>query len=130
MRPSRRKELEEQRAALEKRLERLREVLADLVDAAKKRSGVETKKATDTKSSESKEKSKTPDKPLTEKQKREKREASKEQYEEEKKMSLSTEVDELQGQVRDILSKIKEATAEAQKKSSPQSKPKTASNGR
>lgn len=133
MRPSRRKELLAQRDALEKRLDTLRDILAEKVRIAKARSGVKTppkKKAASAEKDKGKAtKDRKPDKPLTAKEKAEKRKASKEQYEKEKGMSLSTEVEHLQAQIRDIRAKIDKAVADARRKSS-MSKPQTASKGR
>lgn len=121
---SKRSELAEQKAALEKRLDRLREVLASLVDAAKKRSGVETKSSKDTTSPETK----SPNKPLTAKQKREKADAAREAYEPD--TTVSQEVKQLQEQVQDVMSQIKAAAADAQRQRSSQSKPQTAQDRR
>jgi len=131
MRPSRQAELEAQRDALMKRLETLRNVLAQKVEAAKARSGVETPSKKEAASEQTKEKSgkETADKPLTEQQKREKREASREQYEKERKMSLSVEVQQLQEQIKDIRAKIEKAIADARQRSL-QSTIQTASKGR
>jgi hypothetical protein len=134
LRASRRKELEAQRAALDERLDRLKAVLRDLVTAAKKRSGVEDakpdkKESPATKAAGKKDRDKSSDKPLSEKQKREKREASREQYQKEKGTSLSTEVQELEAQVKDIRAKIEKAIADARQKSS-QPKSQTAPPGR
>jgi ADP-ribosylglycohydrolase len=115
-----------QKAALEARLVRLKEVLADLVEAAKKRSGVEEEsktKETDTKETK-------PDKPLTAKEKREKREAAKEAYEKEKKTSVSQEVAQLQSQIASVRDQIEAAIAAARRNRSSKSKSQTASNGR
>lgn len=128
MRPSRRKELLEQKAALEKRLDHLQEVLSQLVDAAKKRSGVDTTK--DTKDKASTTKDSKSDKPLTEKQKRDKREASKKQYEAEKKMGLTGEVQQLQSKISDVLKDIKEAAATAERQHSSKFRSQAASNRR
>lgn len=117
---SRRKELLAQKAALEKRLDRLRDVLAQLVDAAKKRSGVETKERENKNSPESS----TPDKPLTKAEKREKAKAAREAYEPEP--TVNQEVKQLQEQIRSVLDQIKAAAADAQRQRSSQSKTKTA----
>jgi uncharacterized protein (DUF342 family) len=128
MRPSRRKKLEAQKAALEHRLEVLKRSLDLLVEQAKKRSGVKTPDKKDV-SKASKEKKGTPDKKLTAKQKADKRKASKEQYEKENKTTLAGSVQDLQDQVKDMRAKLQEAIEEA-RRTSAQSKPKTASKGR
>jgi len=110
-----RKEAEVQVAALKKRLERLKDVLAELVKAAKARSGVETKtdkaKAKAEKNADAKSRT-----PLTAKQKREAAKRAKEHYEENKK-NPEKDVEELQKQIKEIRAKIKAAIADAKKKS-------------
>lgn len=130
IRPSRRAELKAQKAALEKRLDRLREVLAERVKAAKRRSGIEVKPEpkTTTKEPAAKQRDKN-SKPLTEKQKRDKREAAKKQYEKEQGTNLSQEVQQLQAQVRDIRAQIETAIKDARRKSA-HSQSVTASKGR
>ncbi len=129
---SQREELEARKAALEKRLDRLREVLASLVDAAKKRSGIDKPKTKDASSPETKDtketksKSSKTDKPLTEADKREKRE----DYRKEQGATLSKDVQQLKSQVRDIQGMIKKAMADAQRKQSSKPNDQTASNGR
>lgn len=118
---SRQAELKAQKEALEKRLERLREVLADLVEAAKKRSGGDPNKKKD-------EKGKAPEtqvdkadrnkaekdrKPLTAKQKADKAKKAKEEYEKEHPTSLSDDVEILREQVKDIQGKIQKALDDA-----------------
>lgn len=114
--PSQREALMKQKAALEARLDRLRDVLAQLVEAAKKRSGVDTKSAENKTSPETKD---TPDKKLTRAEKREKAEAAREAYEPDP--TVSQEVKQLQDQVQDVLSQIKAAAADAQRQRSSQS---------
>ena len=63
------------------------------------------------------------DKPLTEKQKADKREAPKEQYEKEKGMTLSREVEALRDQAKDIRVKL-EAAIEDARKTAPEKKPR------
>lgn len=142
MRPSRRKKLLAEKAKLEKRLEELKNALELLVDAAKKRAGVEEDKSSekaDPKETAARNEKSKKDKPLTEKQKREKREAAKEQYEKEKGTSLSKNVEALRGQVQDVRLKLEAAIADARQsaaKKEPQagihvqSNNKTASKGR
>ena len=123
MRPSRQKELLAQKAALEKRLDVLRDVLAQKVKAAKARSGAapssaEKKEAADKAAKAKGGKDGAPDKPLTAAEKAKKRKDSAEQYEKEKGMSLSKEVQELQEQIKDIRTRIEEAIADSRKKTS------------
>lgn len=133
MRPSRREELLREREILEKRLDRLRDVLKAKVEAAKKRSGVKTpeekhpRESAQTKGGGSK---KGEGKPLTAAQKRKKRIAAKKQYEKEKKLSLSQEVEHLHRQIKDIRAKIEKAVADAQKNEKHHSNPQTAPKGR
>lgn len=121
----------EQKAALERRLDRLQEVLRSLVDAAKKRSGVEdkTKKDKTSTAKESSKKEKTEDKKLTAAQKREKAKADKERYEKEHQ-SVSSEISELQDKIKSVQDDIREALAEARKKRPVKSSTPTASKGR
>lgn len=118
---SRQAELKAQKEALEKRLDRLKEVLREAVAAAKARSGGDPNKS----SSES-EKDKAPetpkdkadrnkeqkkDKPESPAQKKERAKKAKEAYEKENPGSLSQDVEILQAQVRDIREKIQKALA-------------------
>jgi hypothetical protein len=114
--PSQRKKLLDQKAALENRLERLQDVLAQLVEAAKKRSGVETETTKDASSPETKDK---PAEKLTRAEKREKAEAAREAYEPDP--TVNQEVKQLQEQVQDVLAQIKAAAADAQRQRSTQS---------
>lgn len=114
-------------AALKARLEKLRDLLAKLVEDAKKRSGVDSPKKSTTKKSASGsgggKDSKTS--PLTAKQKREASARAKKSYEKNKdknKQSPSNEIEELQKKIADIRAKIKDAIERAHK----QSKSKTA----
>lgn len=118
IRPSRQAELREQRDRLEKRLERLKSILSNMVDAAKARSGVEveSKSAKSETSKAAEKKASSKDKPLTEKQKQDKRDASKKQYEEEKGATLSVEVQQLQKQVKEIRAKIEAALEDSRRK--------------
>ena len=120
---SRQEELQAQKEALKKRLEHLREVLADLVEKAKKRSHSDpNKKTSDSKDTapetqvdkadrNSAEKDR---KPLTAKQKSDKARKAKEEYEKEHPNTLSQDVDILREQVKDIKAKIEKAMADAQ----------------
>ena len=112
----RRKAKQAEIAALKKRLERLKEVLAKLVKEAKARSGVkdETPKAKADRNTEAKS-----SKPLTAAQKKAQAERAKKAYEKEKKQSPDQELKDLQEKIRDIRAKIKAAIAEAEKKSKP-----------
>lgn len=131
---ARRQRLMQEKAALERRLDHLRDVLAKLVADAKRRSGVETptKKTAATKktASASKKSSSTKDKPLTEAQKREKAKKAKEEYDKtHPKVNLSGDIHTLQLQIQDIRAQIQKAIEDARAKSSrPTSQ--TASNGR
>lgn len=119
---SRQAQLRAQKEALEKRLDRLREVLEELVEAAKKRSGAkdppkdaapETKvDKADRNAAEKK------DKPLTAKQKSDKAKQAKEAYEKEHPNTLSQDVDILKEQVQDIQAKIAKALTDARERSS------------
>lgn len=141
MRQSRRKKLEAEKAQLERRIEELKNALESLVRQAKRRAGIsaseDTQKGSDPKEQADRNSRDKKDKPLTEKQKREKREASKDQYEKEKGMTLSREVEALRDQAKDIRAKL-EAAIEDAKKTAPKKKPsaqfqsthQTASNGR
>lgn len=122
-----RKEAEVQVAALKKRLERLKEVLSELVKAAKARSGVETKtdKAKSKAQKNQDAKAKTP---LTAKQKREAAKKAKENYD--KTNSPEKDVQELQAQIKDIKAKIQKAIEDAKKQSARKSTSQTASKGR
>lgn len=119
---TRRAELERQKAALEKRLEHLRDVLADLVTAAKKRSGVEEKEKAKGKAPETpadkadRNSAEKKSKPETASQKKERAKKAKEQYEKEHPNSLSKDVDILREQVQDIRAKIEQAVEDARRK--------------
>lgn len=116
---TRHQQLEAQRKALEARLDRLREVLSELVAAAKKRSGVkdvvapspgDTPKDTAAKNEAAK---KTV--PLTAAQKKEKAAQAREAYAKEHPQSLPKELQALQEQIKDIHEQIKAAVADAKK---------------
>lgn len=119
---SRRAELEAQKEALEKRLDRLREVLREKVEAAKKRSGGQKKEAEKKSAPETEvdkadrnkaEKKSKPEKPETAAEKKERAKAAKEAYEKEHPNTLSQDVDILKAQIEDIQNKIQKAVADA-----------------
>jgi hypothetical protein len=109
---------------LRQRLDRLKEVLAELVDAAKARSGAEPDKDKPAKEEKSK------DRKLTPKEKKEAAERAKESREKNpEKTSPSKEVEELRAQIDDIRVKIKVAMERAQKQTQRRAQRKrTASN--
>lgn len=119
---SRRAELKAQKEALEKRLDRLRDVLKELVDAAQKRSGVKKQESEKDKAPETKKdkadrnKAEKKDKPETAAEKKERAKKAKEAYEKENPTSLSEDVEILKEQVKDIQSKIQKAVADAQER--------------
>lgn len=119
---SRRAELKAKRDALEKRLDRLRDVLAELVKAAKKRSGGDpnasskdkgggkSDKAPETKADKAdRNTAEKKSKPETASQKKERASKAKEAYEKEHPNTLSEDVDILEAQVEDIQKKIQAA---------------------
>lgn len=119
---SRQAELETQKVALEKRLERLRDVLSDLVEAAKKRNSENSNKkdgdrkdtAPETQVDKADRNKDQKDRtPLTASQKADKAQKAKEDYEKEHPTSLSTDVDILREQVKDIQNKIASAVQDA-----------------
>jgi len=125
---SRQAELRAQKEALEKRLDRLQEVLREAVAQAKSRSGVKpppkeaaaktAEKSPAKKSASSKESGKK-DAPLTTSEKREKARKAKEDYQKSGGgSSLSQDVTVLQRQVKDIRKKIEAALDDAQSGSS------------
>lgn len=127
---SRRAELQAQKEALKKRLDRLRDVLEQLVADAKKRSGVkkpkedEKDKAPETKADKAdRNKAEKDRKPLTAKQKSDKAKKAKEAYEKEHPNSLSQDVEILQEQVKDIQAKIHKAIEDARERSDKAGKP-------
>lgn len=117
---SRRAELKAQKEALNKRLKRLQEVLAELVDAAKARSGVEKSDREKDAAPETKvdkadrNKAEKKDKPESPSEKKERAKKAKEAYEKEHPNSLSKDVEILQAQVEDIQAKIRKAVSDAQ----------------
>jgi len=112
-------------AALKKRLETLRDALAELVAAAKKRSGVDPKDTKGGKGSGSTSTSK-----LTPKQKKQAAARSKEYYEKHKDKTPDEQIKALEAQIKSIKARIKAAIADAKKKPAKKSKSKTASKGR
>lgn len=117
----RQEELRAQKAALERRLEKLKNSLALLVDAAKVRSGVESKpdpKETANDKADRNESSKK-EKPLTAKQKKDKAAAAKEAYEKETGggSSLSGDVAALQEQIKSVRAQLEAAIAAARRSS-------------
>jgi hypothetical protein len=130
---SRRAELEAQKLALEKRLDRLRDVLKKLVEEAKKRSDKnapkkpkqdEKGKAPETRADKADrnadEKSR---KPLTAAAKAKKAKAAKEAYEKENPSSLSEDIEILREQVKDIQEKVQKALADAAERKKKANKP-------
>lgn len=124
---ARRAEIEAQRKQLEKRLDRLKEVLRELVEAAKKRSGVDESKDTPQDKATRNEQRKK-EKPLTATEKRKKAKADKERREKENKPTSEKDLADLQAQIQDIRKKIQAALEDARKKAAKPSK--TASKGR
>lgn len=117
---SRRAELQAQKAALQKRLEHLRNVLEQKIAEAKGRSGVKPPKkdppnaAPETKVDKAdRNKAEKAAKPLTAKQKSDKAKQAKDAYEKEHPTSLSQDIEVLQAQVEDIRARIAKAIADA-----------------
>lgn len=130
---SRQAELKAERAALEKRLDRLRDILAKKVKAAKARSGV---KAPEHKTSQqkaaTKERGKN-DKPLTASQKHEKAAKARADYKKEhgdsgKDTNVQQDIASLRKQIADIRARIDAAIKDAQ--ANHKSTHQTASRGR
>lgn len=118
---SRRAQLQQQKENLEARLDRLREVLQERVEAAKGRSGVKKKqddrdKAPETKKDKADRNADEKSKKLSPKQKAEKAKKAKEDYEKENPSSLSEDIEILNEQIKDIHAKIAAATARAQER--------------
>lgn len=126
--PSQNAELERQRAALEARFEKLQSVLAELVAAAKSRSGIETKTPEKTKKDSPDKKDSKKDDPKTAAEKKEAAKKARENYEKNrpKNVTPAKEIADLQAKIRDIKARIKAAMDNAPTQSSNQ----TASNGR
>lgn len=119
---SRQEELKRQREALKARLDHLQKVLADLVSAAKKRSGVKephkNAKAADTPSSKKGGGKDGKSEKLTASERSKKNQKARDEYEKEHPTSLSTDIKELHAQIEDIQAKIKKALADAKERSS------------
>ena len=120
---SRRAELLAQKAALEKRLDHLREVLKRKVEEAKKLGDKnapkknEKDKAPETKVDKAdRNKAEKDRKPLTASEKSAKAKKAKEAYEKEHPNTLSEDVDILREQVKDIRAKIEKVIADAQER--------------
>lgn len=120
----RRAELKAQKEALQKRLERLREVLDQLVKDAKRRSGVKTPAKKGTSGSKSKSGSSTSrkssssgrERKLTQREKAVKAKKAKEQYEKDHPNTLSDDIEILQEQIKDIKAQIKKALEQSKKR--------------
>lgn len=129
---SRQKEISAKQAALKGRLDRLRDVLAKLVEQAKGRSGAESSdnqnvSPTDqAKETASKNESNKKSTPLTSAQKKKKAAKARADYQ---KQDASPEVKQLQRQIKDIREKIQKAIEDSRKLSA-QSKLQTATKGR
>lgn len=100
----RRRKLEAQVEALKGRLERLRIVLRELTEQAKKRSGVETKKTTSKKSTSNTKK--TAEKKLTPAQKAKAAKAAEEYREKNPEKALSEDVKSLNEKIKTIQERI------------------------
>lgn len=123
---------EERVAAVQRRLDRLKEVLDRLVEEAKVRSGVEPESDSSKKSESSD--STTPDKPKTRQQQKKDAEAAKERRQKEDPQSLSAqertlraEVEATQKKIADIREQLRAAVEKARGKRKPtaSSKPET-----
>lgn len=130
---SKQAKLRQQKEALQKRLEVLRDALSQLVEAAQARSGVQKntaeKKTAETKaktSTSTKKTSSSKDKPETAAQKKERAKKAKEEYEKKNPGSLSQDVEILQAQIEDIKAKIAKALKDAQSKQKPKAQIKSA----
>lgn len=119
---SRQVELQAQKEALKKRLDRLREELQKLVVAAKARNDANQKPepkdaAPETKADKAdRNKAEKKDKPETASEKKERAKKAKEAYEKEHPTSLSQDVEILQAQVEDIQAKIQQALSDARER--------------
>lgn len=131
-------ELRAQKEALQRRLEKLREALAELVEAAKKRSGGDPNKSSPSKDKAPETQVDRADrnaaekdrKPETAAQKRERAKAAKEAYEKENPNTLSKDVEILREQIADIRKKIQDALADAKRRQDAASKRSSNSNRR
>lgn len=121
------------------RLDRLRNLLAERVEAAKKRSGIEDQTPNSGSDSKSKKSSSSKSggsdsKPATAQEKREAAKRAKESYEKNKKLkgpkkedpTIQQQIEKVEEQIRDIQKKLREAAATARKNSEAKSKKKTA----
>lgn len=120
-----------QKEALEAKLERLRDVLAKLVDQAKERSGVETKEKETSDTKESKDTKDSKEKPMTAAERKAQSERAKENYEKNKKTEpekkdAGPSISELQEKIADVQAQIQDAMQKARSKP----KSKTAPKGR
>ena len=97
-------------AAIQKRLDALKEVLAQLVEQAKKRSGVETKP-----DPKKKEAAKKDDKPKTAAEKKKDAKAQKERREKEERLSPDQKVAAIQKEMAQVREKIAEIRAQMAK---------------
>lgn len=121
--------------ALESKLDRLRSILAELVEKAKRRSGVDIKTPESSKSSKSKDSGGGDKKSdLTTAEKKEKARKAREDYDKKKPekdtktQSASAEIKALQEKIQDVKAQIQDAIEDARNKS--KSQPKTAPKGR
>lgn len=131
---SRSAQMEVQKEMLEKRLDRLRDILAQKVKVAKARSGIKNDPVDKDESpaeKAAKNEANKKESALTVKQKRDKAAKAREEYKKEHggDTSLSSEIAQLQRQIVDIRAKIQTAIQDAREKSA-QSKTQTASKGR
>jgi chromosome segregation ATPase len=95
--------------AIKNRLERLKEVLAQLVDEAKARSGIETKPASAKKAEP--DKSPAKEKPKSAQDKKEEAKKARDQYQKEHKQTPNQELESLQTQLKSVEEKIQKARA-------------------
>lgn len=121
-------------AALQKRLDRLKNILAELVKAAKERSGVDTKPDTTKKAEPAKD---TQSKPKTASQKKEAAAKARDAYKKEHPQSLSKQEKSLQAdlqqtreKIQQIREELKASVERARQKAGAQTKPVTAPPGR
>src|SRR6478609_8556113 len=133
----RREELEARKARLRVKFAKLEAILAELVRAAKERSGVETKKpkkaastsSTTTDKASSKSEKKSDETPATASEKKEAAKRAREHYEKTKPKGLTPaqEVQHLEQKIEDIQSRIKSALEDARRN---KQEPKSSSNQR
>lgn len=120
---------------LEGRLDRLKNLLAERVAAAKRRSGIEVKESPSKKAekSSSDKKGGSSDRKSTAKEKRDAAERARKSYEKNKKAnpsknhdpSVAKQIEQVEKEIREVRQKLKEATARARKVSEEKSKTKT-----